>query len=424
MEAAQAWRDILPRMRWFAGKGRTISSIVVRPSPWVVEPGTWPAVRQELLEVTYSDGLGEVYQSLSAYRPESLDAATTLALVELDGWGELALCDAATDMEAFTAYLSAQEFTEKVGEVQPRLLTAETSNTNVRISPTAIYKLFRKPEVGPNREAELLTRLQDSGVTPRLFDQLWSPDHRLSAIVMEFVASVGDGWHLATDSCRRGDDFTAYARALGQSLATVHDALAGGSHRPGEGRVNGSEIAASMLDRLDEAAAEVPAIAELADRIRPVFTALFDRPVPVQAVHGDFHLGQALYRSEPPGWVVIDFEGEPLKSVAERSRPDSPWRDVAGGLRSFEYARGTLADPDAPSARAWARAARAAFLDGYTGGGSIPTDLLRAYELDKAIYEVRYETRNRPDWVHIPLGSVQDEVTGISADSGSHHEEQ
>ncbi len=418
MKPAQAWQDILPRMRWFAGKGRSISSVVVHPSAWVVGPGTWPAVRQELLEVTYADGLSEVYQSLSAYRPDSMVAPTTLAVVELDGWGELALCDAATDMEAFAGYLAGQEFAEQVGELQPLLLTAETSNTNVRISPTAIYKLFRKPEVGPNREAELLTRLQDSGVTPRLFAQLWSPDHRLSAIVMEFVASVGDGWHLATDSLRSGSDFTAYARTLGQALAAVHDTLAGGADRPGEGAVSGSNIAANMLDRLDEAAAEVPAIAELADRIRPVFTALFDRTVPVQAVHGDFHLGQALYRTQPPGWVVIDFEGEPLKSVAERTRPDSPWRDVAGGLRSFEYARGVLADPDAAGARAWTRAARAAFLEGYSGGGSIPTELLRAYELDKAIYEVRYETRNRPDWVSIPLSSVQDDVTGISADSG------
>jgi maltokinase len=122
-----------------------------------------------------------------------------------------------------------------------------------------------------------------------------------------------------------------------------------------------------------------------------------------QRVHGDFHLGQTLHT--PKGWKIIDFEGEPAKTMAERLAPDSIWRDIAGMLRSFDYAAASV---PGPNSGAWAAEARAAFLRGYAGGELSGNDsqLLRAYEADKAIYEVVYETRNRPDWVGIPLGAV------------------
>ena len=134
--------------------------------------------------------------------------------------------------------------------------------------------------------------------------------------------------------------------------------------------------------------------------------ALVDVDLVVQRVHGDFHLGQVLRSAD--GWTIIDFEGEPLKTLDERRRPDSVWRDVAGMLRSFDYVRGAHPDPTSAQASAWSSAAQAAFLAGYCEEAAPDRPVLDAYVLDKAVYEVVYETRNRPKWVHIPLGAVHD----------------
>jgi maltokinase len=112
--------------------------------------------------------------------------------------------------------------------------------------------------------------------------------------------------------------------------------------------------------------------------------------------------------------VIIDFEGEPLKSLAERRELDTVWRDVAGLLRSLDYARSAHPDPDGHAAREWCAQASEAFLDGYAGQHREEPALLRAYQLDKAVYEVVYEMRNRPDWAHIPWRAVQDEARRVS----------
>jgi len=135
-------------------------------------------------------------------------------------------------------------------------------------------------------------------------------------------------------------------------------------------------------------------------------------------VHGDLHLGQTLRTVK--NWKVVDFEGEPAKPLSERMLPDSPWRDVAGMLRSFDYASAVIGDAPteagghvASKAHEWAERNRAAFLDGYrevTGQDARsgePAAMVAAYEADKAVYEVVYETRNRPDWVRIPLDAIE-----------------
>jgi trehalose synthase-fused probable maltokinase len=129
--------------------------------------------------------------------------------------------------------------------------------------------------------------------------------------------------------------------------------------------------------------------------------------------HGDFHLGQTLWADGD--WVILDFEGEPARSLPERRRKRSPLRDVAGMLRSFAYAASAaklLRGIDPPVA--WEQRARAEFLDGYHGtidqnlvpSGPSMDKLLRVFELEKAVYELRYELNNRPDWVKIPVAGI------------------
>jgi maltokinase len=167
-----------------------------------------------------------------------------------------------------------------------------------------------------------------------------------------------------------------------------------------------------MKDRLAVAAGIAPALEPHRAGLSRCFDALAAAELSTQRVHGDFHLGQTLHT--PTGWKIIDFEGEPVKSLAERAEPDSVWRDIAGMLRSFDYAAASVPGPDA---QAWADACRAAFLDGYAGGGLSGADeaLLRAYVADKAVYEVVYEVRNRPDWVNIPLAAVATIATDSAA---------
>jgi maltokinase len=418
MPTSGVWQQLLPRLRWFAGKSRTIAGVVVRPLPWATPAGAWPAVREELADVSYLDGGTETYHLISGYRPEG-SVGLTLATVELPELGRVDLSDATTDPDAFAAYLATVEIDPAV-EVwaRPQPLGVEQSNSSLRIADNALFKVLRRPQPGGDREVALLERLADTGVTPRIFGTTWvdqaaSGTAMLGGVVMEFIGSVGDGWQLATAACREGIDFSGPAADLGRALRTVHRRLAHASAAdPGATTMPGDQLAAAMLERLRQAADELASIAALAPGLGAAFTAVGRADVEVHQIHGDFHLGQALYRGGGNGWVLIDFEGEPLVPVADRNRPDSPWRDVAGALRSFDYVRGAHADPQSAGVRAWVARASAAFLDGYAAGDAIPRELLRAYVLDKAVYEVRYETSNRPEWVHIPLQTVQDELTG------------
>ena len=129
--------------------------------------------------------------------------------------------------------------------------------------------------------------------------------------------------------------------------------------------------------------------------------------------HGDFHLGQTIWADED--WVILDFEGEPARSLPERRRKRSPLRDVAGMLRSFAYAASAaqlLRGVEPPPG--WEARARAEFLAGYrttvdpnlVPSGSSMEKLLAVFELEKAVYELRYELNNRPDWVKIPVAGI------------------
>jgi maltokinase len=218
-----------------------------------------------------------------------------------------------------------------------------------------------------------------------------------------------------------GGDFAGEASRLGETVAVVHDEL---RRALGETSRDARELAAVWHERLGSTVAEVPSLAPYVGAIRATYDAVagLGAGMPTQRVHGDLHLGQTL--RTPRGWLLIDFEGEPAAPLAERVRPDSALRDVAGMLRSFDYAafhqilaREPAAFDDAAHdsqlvwhANEWAERNRAAFCEGYAlHSGTDPREqraLLRAFELDKAVYELLYETRSRPAWAPIPLASI------------------
>jgi maltokinase len=219
-----------------------------------------------------------------------------------------------------------------------------------------------------------------------------------------------------------GGDFAGEAERLGTAVAKVHADLASAL---GTEPVDDNELdrtVKAMADRLDEVARDVPELAEYVPALRAAFDAVRElppdsAPISMQYVHGDLHLGQVL--RTVGGWLLLDFEGEPAAPVAERHALRSPLRDVAGMLRSFDYAAQQLlvGQPDDPAlterALEWARRNRAAFCEGYALGAAAPLgdprehgELLRAFELDKAVYEVAYEHANRPDWLAVPLAAI------------------
>jgi maltokinase len=318
-------------------------------------------------------------------------------------------------------------------DLQSRPFTGQQSNTSVMLGETAILKLFRRLELGRNLDIEMHAALNAAGSSDvaSLFGWIeggWVSNGRQLdadlAMAIEQLAGAVDGWELALESLRAGNastklkagkirkakirtakikigpDFATEAEALGRSLAGIHSALR--SSFP-TGKVSGARTAMIMMDRLYEAARIAPALAPHVPGLRRCFDELRSEMLDTQRVHGDFHLGQTLHT--PSGWKITDFEGEPAKTIAERRLPDSVWRDVAGMLRSFDYAAASVPAAHSP---VWAAQCRAAFLRGYLDGELDKTraSVLRAYEADKAIYEVVYEMRNRPEWIDIPLRAV------------------
>jgi maltokinase len=316
-----------------------------------------------------------------------------------------------------------------------RVLSAEQSNTSLVFGDSAILKVLRRPFPGQHPDLEVNRALARRG-SPHVAEPLgWiettaGGEPVLLAILSRFLRNARDGWSLAMARVDALSDFSAEAFALGQATAQVHADLAAAFGTTELGPEASAELAGQMTARLDAALDEVPELDQYAGLVRARFTELARQRVPllVQRVHGDYHLGQVL-RTGPanpgePGpalspeanWVILDFEGEPSVPLAQRRAHDVPLRDVAGMLRSFDYAaRHRLLDvPGAGrlSGRAdeWVRRSQAAFGDGYAAaGGDDPAAhavLLRALMLDKAVYEVVYEARHRRSWISIPLGAI------------------
>lgn len=312
-----------------------------------------------------------------------------------------------------------------------RVLSGEQSNTSVIVGADGrnpvIVKAFRVLADGPNPDVEVMSALSAAGVqaVPRVagwvsgtWDVDGTPCRGHLAVATEFLAGSEDAWREALAAAAAGRPFTAEAAGLGAATAQVHEALreAFGAETADEDERRG--LVAALQERVDWAVRSSDAL----DSLRPALTAhrerlaaLADGPLPdLQRVHGDYHLGQVLH-APGRGWVLLDFEGEPLRPLTERTRPDVALRDVVGMLRSFDYAAGHVAlHTDEPAigeaARQWAQEARTAFLAAYAAESGTDLEavgaLVDALWLDKALYEVVYETRNRPSWVDVPLSAV------------------
>jgi trehalose synthase-fused probable maltokinase len=241
-----------------------------------------------------------------------------------------------------------------------------------------------------------------------------------AAMLQELVRSSADAWSWVLDRLVSKPDGPAEAirgiEQIGRLTAAMHAALASRPDAPGFpsrlARADEVEASAASAERQLAAALAVvdeagkARLAEVERRIRAGLGAIRETPgFRVSRIHGDYHLGQLL-RTED-GFTVIDFEGEPARSLAERRAPASPLRDVAGMLRSLDYAAHAAGDWSPSSRSDWVAAARAAFLDGYGGVSQEEAPLLAAFELEKACYEVVYEANNRPDWVWLPLGALE-----------------
>lgn len=318
-------------------------------------------------------------------------------------------------------------WTGEVNVAASRVHTGEQSNTSIVVTPEAgspvIVKVFRILAAGDNPDITVQGALAaaQSPFVPASVGHVagaWAradgdgKDAGQLAFAQEYLADTTDAWQVCLQIAAEGTPFDSRARELGRVTAQVHATLAKAlpTRQPDAQDVH--DRVAVMRRRADVALGEVPGLAAHERRISRVLDAAEAADWPaLQRVHGDLHLGQVL-ESPRRGWVLIDFEGEPLRPLAERNALDSPLRDVAGILRSFDYVAGTLersGRADGPDARAWCARAQTAFLDGY---GEIAPDprehdaLLTAFVLDKALYEVTYEARNRPSWLPLPLEAI------------------
>jgi 1,4-alpha-glucan branching enzyme len=290
-----------------------------------------------------------------------------------------------------------------------------------------MVKLFRVITDGANPDVEVTRALTVAGVqaVPRVagwLDGSWTaPDggsaHGHLAVSAQFMVGSRDAWREALDAVRGGDPFLTEAESLGGTTALVHQQLAEALGALPCDRAHLDDLTDELAGRVSWARRQVPALDDLGPELDAHVAALSritpDQVGSLQRIHGDYHLGQVLHSPEM-GWVLLDFEGEPLRPLAERAKPDCSLRDVVGMLRSFDYAaafavrQGTCA---AETAAAWAADCRSAFLRGYAQAlperaDSLSGALFEALWLDKALYEVVYEARNRPDWVTIPLEAV------------------
>jgi len=404
---------------------------------------------------------GSEYQLLIAERPaegavERAKGHEAALLGALDG---RTFYDALVDNEMALALLAvASGGAEKAERSRP--LLAEQSNSSVIYDDRIVLKVFRRLAGKANPDVEVTTALAAAGFSHIAKPLVrWQRQGRDLAFGQEYLVGGTDGWALALTSLRdyygtpagsgtaqpamSGGDLAAEARRLGQVTAEMHLAMAVAYGSSDALATNWRRFVAGLREEVQALVPQLArAAATLLDRIEGVAgTGLAVR------VHGDYHLGQVMRTDS--GWYVLDFEGEPNRPLEERLRPTSVMKDVAGMLRSLQYAArfvlgergGAGASELAPLARAWEERNCAAFLQGYYGvfgmdellPAAPDREAVRvAFELDKALYELRYERAFRPAWASIPEDALGRMLTapveellappGAPADAGTTEE--
>jgi trehalose synthase-fused probable maltokinase len=480
-----ALADELPSRRWFGDKARVIAGVT--PVDYTPLPDTGGALA--LVQVDFAAGPPATYCVPMAdlddgqRDTDALDDPTlALALVE-----QIRRSQTLPGRHGRFRF-SATGALPQILPVAPstaRRLGAEQSNTSVAFDGRAILKVFRKLESGPNPEFEItdfLTRATGFRGAPKLGGSIEyevdGAEPTTLATLHEFVPNHGDAWTaiearlaeyfavavIGPDAGGRPDPAFARAlaaadakeaRALGELTGRLHMALASATTPPVMApspieaadvrawqdamRAEREQVMTMLRERLDGLPADLRELAHhvldgearLAARASALEAALCAEPVLKIRVHGDYHLGQILRTDS--GFVIVDFEGEPARALADRRARACALKDVGGMLRSFAYAarvamlRATeiaggetgLLDQLAPWATAWETGVRTAFLEGYLaetaerGAPFLPRhreaieSVLEAYEVDKAIYELAYELNHRPAWTRIPLDGLR-----------------
>jgi trehalose synthase-fused probable maltokinase len=421
--------DFVTSQRWFASKTREVmhSSVVDRATLREEDPH----LELLLVETRFDTGTHETYQLLGgdSHELDSLaDPRQVRELVHLMRTNtKLPAGDGIVEFAATEGFAGTGH---ELREARP--VAAEQSNTSIVFDEELILKVFRRLEAGINPELELLRFLTEHGFEniAQLAGWYAYAGRQMDAtlgILQQFIAGV-DGWDraLATMS-GESERFLDSLHRLGEVTGRMHSVLGSDSVDPAFSPEETSaeslglltatvdeEIESIFMD-LPEDNSELEPIRGRGEEVRERLRMLTNLGGAGRVIrhHGDFHLGQTLWADGD--WVILDFEGEPARSLPERRRKRSPLRDVSGMLRSFAYAASAapLQRGVEPGAH-WEERARTQFLDGYrktvdqylVPSGVSMDKLLKVFELEKAVYELRYELNNRPDWVRIPVAGI------------------
>jgi maltokinase len=428
--------------RWFGARSRELTGVEIRDTAVVRDE---PVLAVVLADASLDNGERRMYQLVvgrdgeGGNADEALFSADGRAVREVEQDPELAiaLAGSAAAGRVTPAANGSVEFRTITGLELPeglgaRRLGAEQSNTSV-VLDEVILKIYRHIEAGLNPELEMLLFLTEHGFEniPELIGWYGYAGDELSAtlgVFQHFLDGAVDGWEMARrDLPGRPDQVAVEARAMGEVVGLMHYALASDASEPAFAPEEpGPEylglVAASAEEDLDAVFNKLPDD-DVADTIRGRADEVRDRmrllaqgtsPGRIIRTHGDLHLGQLLLAGRR--WHIVDFEGEPARSLVERRRKQIPLRDVAGMLRSFSYAVATLAAGGTDIGEEPEQALRDEFLDGYRAtaepsgilapSGASQARLLQFFELEKAIYELRYELDHRPDWLHVPVTGI------------------
>ncbi len=434
-------RVFIEGQRWFAGRGERV--LAVEPVLAATLHASDPLVVLGVVEVTFATGLHDRYQLVLTDEPGP-DGVRVCRLADgrplhdalrnptsLRALGQLTAADLDTAATTGTVRFRTLVADLPSAPSTARPLGADSTNSAAVFDERVLLKAYRRITPGANPELEMLTYLTRIGFegVPEILGWWEHVDDTSEAtlgLLQRYIPESVDGWTLATADAANpepGCGLVDELADLGTLTAALHGALAAG---PDDGSFTPEWphadqlglLAASLDERLSELAASglmddhLAVIAELRARLGAAA-----RTPDIGCLirgHGDYHLGQVLRASGR--WWIVDFEGEPMRESTERRRRRSPLRDVAGMLRSLDYAAVVGGATDESAAR-WRREARHAFLDAYTGAPEAPRllprqrestrDLLFVMELEKVLYEIEYERAHRPEWIPIPLGGLR-----------------